>query len=721
MSEVSSEAEDAGDSLDEAGDSAEDAGSDMDEAGGSASSMGSRMSTAGRAGAAALTAITTAVTGAVAGISTLVQQTSEYAKQVDRAAAQSGIGAQRIQEIAHAAEQVSGTSFDAVRDGLKELALRSEEASMGTGEAVEAFERLGISQQFLQQNDTSAIFARVRQELQGASSQMKIMASEMLLGGEAGEKMVEVLGLTNSEMQKLSQQAQSTGKVLSDQQIAALEQTRSAWRGLTSEITGLGRQLGAQFAPLVTQDVIPALRSMARSLKSAVESVMSMSDATKGVIATVTALSAAVSAALVVWGSWPSIIAAVSTAFSALTTAATTAWAAITSPITGVVAAVAAVAGAAGLIYDNWEGVSDFFSTLWTSITTSASAFGDVLFRIFNGAWLEIEKLFAQAINALIGVVNDGLTAMGAESYTIDGEVGVPSSEIEANRERLAQAQSDLSSAMSSAGSNLSGSMSGAWSAVKQSTSDAVGWLKGKMSELGSVFSLPSMPAGGGGPETASGGSSGGGGEQSSSSSEGGGGFNLLGFIQNLEPAKQKTKQLGQVGKTATSAVANGFNRINQQVGGAVSSLIRGKDAAIDFGKTLTSALGSVISKLVQVIAKLAIIEAIKGIASGGIGGATSIGGALQAAFFADGGVVTGPTLSVIGEGSEDEAVMPLSSLESMLQVPAMAQQQAQAPAVADGRGLAVQVNVEGETRTEGRDIVTSYDTSTRAQTRRGR
>jgi hypothetical protein len=663
MSSVSSDAEDAGDSMDEAGDSAEEAGDQMDDTGDSASSMGAKISDAGKVGAAGIAAITTTITGAVAGIGTLVTQTAQYARQVDRAAEQSGVSAEKIQEVAFAAEQVAGTDFDAVRDGMKELALRSQEAAMGTGEAKKAFDRLGISQQFLKQNSTAQIFSRVRQELQGASSKMRIMASEMIFGGEAGEKLVEVLGLSNKEMAAFASQARKTGSVLSSKQIAALENTRGAWRKLTSQVVGLGRQIGAMFAPLVTQKVIPALQSLAKSLRSTVQSLATMSATTKGTIALVTGLATAVSAGLAIWGAWPAIIAGVSAAFSGLATAATTAWAAVTSPITGVIAAVAAVAGVAGLIYDNWSGLSSFFSTLFSSISTSASAFGDVLFQKFALVWNRIEKLFAQAINALIDTVNSGLNALGAESYTIDTEVGIPSSAIASNRQRLAQAQSDLDSAMGGLSDTVSGSMSGAWDAVKQSTSDAVSFVESKIADLGSVFSLPAVGSSQGveGGESAPAGGAGGSG-QSGGEGEGQGqgamSMGLLKFIRNLEPARQKTRQFKNVGKSATQAVGQGFNRITRSVGGAVSNLIQGKKAGLNFADTLTSALGSVISKLTQVVAKLAIIKSIGAIADISTGGITSIGGALTEAipFLDVGGEILSDGVAKVHKG---ETVVP--------------------------------------------------------------
>ena len=723
MASVADDASDAGDELDDTADSAEDAGDEMDETGSSAAAMGKKIGTAGKVGAAGIAAVTSAVTGAVAGIGKLVSETAQYAKQVDRAAQQSGISAEEIQEIAFAAQQVSGADFDAVRDGLKELALRSQEAAMGTGEAKEAFDRLGISQEFLKSNNPAAIFSRVREELNGAAPKMRIMASEMIFGGEAGEKLVEVLGLSSEEMARLGKQARQTGKVLSGDQVAALERTRGAWRGLTSAVSGLGRQIGAMFAPLVTQEIVPGLRSMVGAIRTSVQALTNLSDTTKGVVAAIGAGTTAVSAALTVYGAWPAIVGAVSTAFSGLGAAATTAYAAITSPITGVIGAIAAIAGAAGLIYDNWAGLSDFFSELFDGLGAGASAIGSVLYETFALAWNEVERLFSEAINALISTVNEGLTALGAESYTIDGEVGIPSSAIAANKRRLGQAQSDLSAAMSGLSSTVAGGMSGGWQAVKESTSDAVSFVQGQLQDLGGAFSLPSM-AGGGQPSA---GPSGGRGQGSGSGGESQGpGLPSLqpifSLVNNTSAAESSINRIKKAGKAATSSLAQGFNRAAGSIGQSVSNLIQGKNAALDFGQTMVSVLGDVISKLVKMAAKMAVIASIKA-AAGLSGSFSSIGGVLSEVIgLADGGVVTGPTLAMVGEGQESEAVLPLSKLEGMLSQPSpVPQMAASAPTGAGAQGLSVEVQVSGETRREGRDIVTTYDVSKRAQARRGR
>jgi len=66
----------------------------------------------------------------------------------------------------------------------------------------------------------------------------------------------------------------------------------------------------------------------------------------------------------------------------------------------------------------------------------------------------------------------------------------------------------------------------------------------------------------------------------------------------------------------------------------------------------------------------------------------------------AEGGIVTGPTLALIGEGRESEAVIPLSKLSAMM----------------DGGGGSQRVEVVG--RISGSDILLSNERAARNRTR---
>jgi hypothetical protein len=74
--------------------------------------------------------------------------------------------------------------------------------------------------------------------------------------------------------------------------------------------------------------------------------------------------------------------------------------------------------------------------------------------------------------------------------------------------------------------------------------------------------------------------------------------------------------------------------------------------------------------QLAEMAIKAAIFSAIMSAVSGGAagGGVSFIGAFKKILGLASGGVATGPTLAMIGEGSESEAVLPLSKLGNIMQ-----------------------------------------------------
>jgi SLT domain-containing protein len=100
---------------------------------------------------------------------------------------------------------------------------------------------------------------------------------------------------------------------------------------------------------------------------------------------------------------------------------------------------------------------------------------------------------------------------------------------------------------------------------------------------------------------------------------------------------------------------------------------------ALQNGTSVTDALGDSFKKLAidlaAAAAKAAILAGIMalinpaGAAAGGAGGFGKIFGSLLG--FANGGIINKPTIGVVGERNQSEAVMPLSRLSGMLNMAA--------------------------------------------------
>ena len=175
------------------------------------------------------------------------------------------------------------------------------------------------------------------------------------------------------------------------------------------------------------------------------------------------------------------------------------------------------------------------------------------------------------------------------------------------------------------------------------------------------------------------------------------------------------------IGSALGEAITNGGN-----LAGALASTVLGTigDMAINLGK-LAISMGITLKGIVEAlkslnpvvaiaagIALIALGTMVKGAAGniakgkGAGGGATASGprtGAVAA--FANGGIVSGPTLGLMGEyagaKSNPEVIAPLDKLKNMI-----------------GSRQAQQVNVGGEFRLNGQDLVVALQ---RAEKQRGR
>jgi len=559
----------------------------MDEVSDKAEESGSSLQSAGKVGAAAIAGITTAVTAAVAGMGKLIQETTQYARQVNNAAEQSGIARDRIQEIAFAAEQTSGANFDAVRDGLKELAIRSEEAAQGTGEAAEAFDRLGISQEFLQDASTSEVFRRVREEMQGASKSMRIFAAETILGGEAGEKMVQTLSLSSEEMAKMSEQARATGQVMSAEQVQALEKTRKAWTRIWGTVKGFGRSLAVAVLPIV-QRLTPILQSGLMRLRQMTQGVDADSlgssfSAALGYVRTFwRGTTEAANAVLRIWRSFVDDLSRLWDEWGGfIVEQARSAWENIVSLLRGAFGVVSGLWDTLiGTLTGNW-------SRAWEGIKTTVTS-----------AALTVAQAIVGLVESILNTLAKLTSYMPGVGDAISGGLESARQSVEGFRESIQRANQEASGLNETWSGFAGGDFGGA----------GAGGLFGTEGGDPSRPDTQGQGVGGSGP--------------GSSSEEGG-------LVPNLQPAfrvarrfKEEMSLMESAGNKATNAIAQGFNQITSGVGQAVTKVISGENAFKSFGQAAVRALKNILSQIVALIPKLAIISGLKsifGIASGGI------------------------------------------------------------------------------------------------------
>lgn len=177
-------------------------------------------------------------------------------------------------------------------------------------------------------------------------------------------------------------------------------------------------------------------------------------------------------------------------------------------------------------------------------------------------------------------------------------------------------------------------------------------------------------------------------------------------FVENQQKALDFASNTGQGLGQAIDLTSGLAYEFSQNLGNAIAgAIVHGES----FSESFITALKAMAAQLIATIALVAVLAALLVIATGGLAGlnmqsllvgmkAVSASTGINIPFLAEGGIVTGPTLAMIGEGRESEAVIPLSKL----------------PQIAGATSGAVEVYG----RLSGQDILLSTEKANRTRSR---
>nr|AKH47332.1 tail length phage protein [uncultured marine virus] len=185
--------DDASAELGEVSESADDAADSTKKAGKSADDMGKLMVAAAVAAAAAF--------------AKLVKDLTDYKNAVNDMATRTGLAAETLQGLDLAARG-SGLTFEQLAAGLVPFSKRVADAARGTGEAIVAFDRLGIaaSRTDGSMRDLDEVFRESLKQLSEISDKGEQAALATQLFGRSGTMLLQALGDTSNleEFEKLA-------------------------------------------------------------------------------------------------------------------------------------------------------------------------------------------------------------------------------------------------------------------------------------------------------------------------------------------------------------------------------------------------------------------------------------------------------------------------------------------------------------------------------------
>lgn len=187
----------------------------------------------------------------------LIQMTRESAEAADDIVTLSsvtGMSTDSIQELNYMAD-LTDVSLDRIRDSLKETTNKMQEAATGTGDAYEAYNKLGVKITDVDDQLRSAedVFYDTIDALGEMKNKTERDALAMDLMSESAQELNPLIKIGSDGLKQYAQEAHSMGYVLDNEALTALTEVDDAYQRLQKSQEGAKNQLSAEFAPYLTE------------------------------------------------------------------------------------------------------------------------------------------------------------------------------------------------------------------------------------------------------------------------------------------------------------------------------------------------------------------------------------------------------------------------------------------------------------------------------------
>ena len=187
----------------------------------------------------------------------LIQMTRESAKAADDIMtlnSVTGMSTDSIQELNYMAD-LTDVSLDRIRDSLKETTNKMQEAATGTGDAYEAYNKLGVKITDVDGQLRSAedVFYDTIDALGEMKNKTERDALAMDLMSESAQELNPLIEIGSDSLKQYAQEAHSMGYVLDNEALTALTEVDDAYQRLQKSQEGAKNQLSAEFAPYLTE------------------------------------------------------------------------------------------------------------------------------------------------------------------------------------------------------------------------------------------------------------------------------------------------------------------------------------------------------------------------------------------------------------------------------------------------------------------------------------
>lgn len=206
------------------------------------------------AGVAAFAGFVAAITSAEKKLMSITKESAAYAKEIKTLASVTGQGVKEVQEWQYASDML-GVSYDRMKDSLKEITNKMQEAQNGSEDTAAAFNTLGVNIYNADGSlrDANAVFNDTIDALGHVQNRTERDALAMDLMSESAQELNPLIEKGSQALKDYADEAHEMGYVLDDEAIKALNDTDTAQQKLLKTQEAVTKQISAEYAPYMTE------------------------------------------------------------------------------------------------------------------------------------------------------------------------------------------------------------------------------------------------------------------------------------------------------------------------------------------------------------------------------------------------------------------------------------------------------------------------------------
>ena len=229
--------------------------------------------------AASIAAIGAAAVATAKKIWNLAKETADYGDTIEKNSQKVGLSMKSYQQWDYAMN-LAGTSMADCTNGLKTLTNTFDDANNGSKSAEEKFKRLGLSLDDLKGKSREEVFGETVKALQNISDETTKAALANDMFGKSGQNLLPLFNQTNEETEKLLQEAEKYGMVMSDDAVKASAEFEDSLTKLKGTLNGVKNGLMGDFLPSLTMvmdglsDIFAGVEGGSDKLKSGIDGIL---------------------------------------------------------------------------------------------------------------------------------------------------------------------------------------------------------------------------------------------------------------------------------------------------------------------------------------------------------------------------------------------------------------------------------------------------------------